>query len=216
MARTTFVVDDPMTRNGVLVLSRAPLETILVRSNDVTGEIELDPANVAAQPRVTFQVPVASLDTGIPLMNDVMLTDRWLDAAKHPWIRFSLARVTAPTRGALVDGQTMMLQGEGTLELRGAVQTVPVRADVTWLKQSENTGRRLPGDVLHVAAGFVVPLASFGIESHLAPTSLDKVAGMLQVEVDVFASTERPQVPPDMQQRLKEARAKLGQRLIGA
>jgi polyisoprenoid-binding protein YceI len=214
--RTTFLVDDPMTRNGVLVMSRAPLETILVRTNDVTGEIELDPADVTDRPRVTFQVPVNSLDTGIPLMNDVMRSDRWLDAAKHPSIRFTLGRVTSPeARTGLADGQTVRLDGEGTLELRGATKTVPVQAEVTWLGKSENTARRLPGDVLHVVARFDVSLPAFGIESHLAPTSLDKVAATLQIEVDVFASTERPQVAADMRQRLADARKKLGQRLIG-
>jgi polyisoprenoid-binding protein YceI len=215
MPRTTFVVDDPMTRNGVLVLSRAPLETILVRTNDVTGEIEVDPSDISDRPRVSFQVPVESLDTGIPLMNDVMRGDRWLDAAKHPVIRFTLGRVTAPAgRSAVADGQTVKLEGEGTLELRGASKTVPVRAEVTWLKKSDNTARRLPGDVLHVVARFDVSLPAFGIESHLAATSLDKVAGTLQAEVDVFASTERPQVAADMQQRLADARKKLGERLI--
>lgn len=215
MARTPFFVDDPMTRNGVLVMSRAPLETILVRTNDVTGEIELDPQDVTDRPRVSFQVPVESLDTGIPLMNDVMRGDRWLDAAKHPSIRFTLGRVTSPAaRTALADGQTLRVEGEGTLELRGASKTVPVRAEITWRGKSENTARRLPGDVLHVVARFDVSLPTFGIESHLAPTSLDKVAGTLQVEVDVFASTERPQVAADMQQRLADARKKLGQRLL--
>jgi polyisoprenoid-binding protein YceI len=214
MPRTTFLVDDPMTRNGVLVMSRAPLETILLRTNDVAGEIELDPNDVTDRPRVTFQVPVDSLDTGIPLMNDVMRSDRWLDAGKHPSIRFTLGRVTPAGGKALADGQTLRLEGEGTLELRGTSKSVPVRAEVTWLRKSENTARRLPGDVLHVVARFDVSLPAFGIESHLAPTSLDKVAGTLQVEVDVFASTERPQVAADMQQRLADARKKLGQRLL--
>jgi len=216
MPRMTFLVDDPMTRNGVLVMSRAPLETILVRTNEVTGEIEVDPSDITDRPRVSLQVPVESLDTGIPLMNDVMRSDRWLDAAKHPAMRFTLGRVTAPARTALTDGQTLRLEGEGTLELRGASKTVPVHAEVTWLEKSDSTARRLPGDVLHVVARFDVSLPAFGIESHLAATSLDKVAGTLQVEVDVFASTERPQVPADMQQRLADARTKLGQRLIGA
>ena len=217
MARTTFVVDDPMTRNGVLVMSRAPLETILVRTNDVAGEIELDPADVTDSPRVTFQVPVESLDTGIPLMNDVMRTDRWLDATNHPVVRFAFTRLATPaSKTALADGRTLRIQGEGTVELRGVLKPVPVRAEVTWLPKSDSTARRLPGDVLHVVARFDVALPAFGIESHLAPTSLDKVAGTLQVEVDVFASTERPQVAADMQQRLKDARAKYGQRFIGA
>jgi polyisoprenoid-binding protein YceI len=217
MARTTFVVDDPMTRNGILVLSRAPLETILVRTNDVAGEIELDPADVTDRPRVSFQVPVDSLDTGIPLMNDVMRGDRWLDAAKHSIIRFRLDRVAVPAaRTALEDGTTVRIEGEGSLELRGVTRTVPVRAEVTWLKQSENTGRRLPGDVLHVVARFDVALPAFGIESHLAAQTLDKVAGTLQVEADLFASTVRPQIGADMQDKLAQARKTLGQRLIGA
>src|SRR5713101_6282933 len=139
MARTTFLVDDPMARNGVLVLSRAPLETILVRTNHVTGEIELDPTNVTDHPRVTFQVPVDSFDTGIPLMNDVMQGDRWFDAVKHPAIRFTLGRISSPAgRAALESGKTLRVEGEGTLDLRGTSKTVPVRAEVTWLPKSEN------------------------------------------------------------------------------
>ena len=216
MPRTTFVVDDPMTRNGVLVSSRAPLETILVRTNDVTGEIDVDLADVTDRPRVTFQVPVESLDTGIPLMNDVMRGDRWLDAAKHPTVRFMLSRVVATAgRGPLADGKTVRVEGEGVLELRGVSTTVPVVAEVTWLQKSESTARRLPGDLLHVVVRFDVPLPAFGIESHLAPQTLDKVAGTLQVEADLFASTEQPQVPSDMRDRLAQARKTLGQRLLG-
>src|SRR5687767_14747782 len=46
MPRATFSLDDPMRRNIVNVVSRAPLETILVRSNEISGEIELDTDNV--------------------------------------------------------------------------------------------------------------------------------------------------------------------------
>src|SRR6266536_5506800 len=105
MSRTSFIVDDPMTRNAVHVLSRAPLETILVRTNDVRGDIEVDPDDVTDRPRVTFEVPIEALDSGVPLMNDVMRGDRWLDAAKSPSIRFALGRVVSPGgRTPLTDG----------------------------------------------------------------------------------------------------------------
>jgi polyisoprenoid-binding protein YceI len=217
MPRTKFVVDDPMTRNGLLVMSRAPLETILVRSNEVSGQIELDPDNATDRPQVAFQAPVDALDTGIALMNDVMRGDRWLDAGKHPMIRFTLGRITSPAGPTpLQDGKTVRIEGDGTLELRGVSQAVPVRAEVTWFRKSENTARRLPGDLLHVVARFDVSLPAFGIESHLQPTSLDKVASTLQVEADLFASTEPPQVPAEMRERLAAARKSLGQRLVGA
>ncbi|HEX9362342.1 MAG TPA: YceI family protein [Candidatus Dormibacteraeota bacterium] len=217
MARTTFFVDDPIARNGILVRSRAPLETILVRTNDVTGEIELDPNEVTDRPRVMFQIPVDSLDTGILLMNDVMRSDRWLDASKYPVIRFTLGRVHASGAGtALKHGQTLKMEGEGILELRGAANSVPVRAEVTWFERSEKTAGRLPGDLLHVVARFDVPLPAFGIESHLSPQAVDKVAGTLEVEADLFASTERPEVAADMRERLAQARKNLGQRLLGS
>ena len=217
MARTTFVVDDPMTRNGILVRSRAPLETILVRSNDITGEIDLDPADITDHPRVSFQVPVLSLETGIPLMDDVMRSDRWLDAAKHPTIRLILSRITGPAgRTPLADGTTLRVQAEGTLELRGVSTTVPVQAEVTWLAKNGDTARRLPGDLLHLVARFDVALPALGIDSHLAPQTLGKVAATLEAEADLFASTERPQVPADMRERLAQARKSLGQRLLGS
>jgi len=215
MPRTTFIVDDPMTRNSVLVLSRALLETILVRTSDVRGEIEVDPGDVTDHPRVNFEVPSEALDSGLPLMNDVMRGDRWLDAAKSPAIRFALGRVTSPAgKTPLIDGKPLALAAEGTLELRGASRPVPVRAEVTWLPKSENTARRLPGDLLHVVARFDVPLTAFGIDSHLSAQTLDKVAGTVQVEADLFASTERPQIPEDMLGRLAQARKSFGQRLL--
>ncbi len=215
MARTTFFVDDPMTRNGVLVMSRAPLETILVRSNDVTGEIDVDPADVTDQPRATFQIPIESLDTGIPMMNDVMRGDRWLDAPKHPIVRFSLGRVITPSsRTPLEHGTTTRVEGEGTLDLRGVSKAVRVHAELTWLGKNDSTARRLPGDVLHVVARFDVSLPAFGVDAHLSAQTLDKVAGTLTIEVDVFASTERPEIGSDMQERLAQSRKSLGQRLL--
>ena len=216
MPRTKFIVDDPMTRNAIHVLSRAPLETILVRTNEVHGEIEIDPDDVTDRPHVTFQVPVDALDSGVPLMNDVMRSDRWLDAAKSPVVRFALGRVLSPgVRTPLGDGKPLVLTAEGTLDLRGISRPVAVRAEVTWMRGNESTARRLPGDLLHVVARFDVHLAAFGIESHLGAQTLDKVAGAVQVEADLFGSTVAPQVAADMRERLAQARKSLGQRLVG-
>src|SRR5262249_31366729 len=155
-----------------------------VRSNEVRGEVEVDTDDVTDRPRVSFDIPVESLDSGVPLMNDVMLGDRWLDRGKAPSIRFSMGRIGSPTgRTPLIDGKPVGLTAEGPVEMRGVTGPVAGRAEVTWMRRNDATARRLPGDLLHVVAQFDVPLAAFGIESHLAPTSLDKVAGTLAVEV---------------------------------
>lgn len=217
MPRTQFFFDDPMGRNTVQVLSRALLETITVRTNQISGEIELDTDDVADRPRMTFEVPLDSLDTGIPLMNEVLRGDRWLDAAKFPTMRFSLGRVLAPAvRTALAGGATIDVAAEGTLDLHGVSKPVNVRAEVTWHKANENTARRLPGDLLLLLARFDVHLPTFGIEAHLSAQTLGKVADTLKVEVDLFASTQRPQIPETMAQNLARARKELGQRLASA
>lgn len=217
MPRAVFSLDDPMRRNVVNVVSRAPLETILVRSNEISGEIELDTDNVLDRPRVAFEVPTASLDTGIPLMNEVLRSDRWLDATKFPAIRFELTKFASPTTStALKDGVTMAVDAEGTCSLHGVSRPVTVHGEVVWFKANDNIARRLPGDVLRLRARFDVPLPAFGIEAHLSPQTLGKVEGTLNVEVDVFASTARPQVPEQMLQNLARARRDLGQRLVGA
>jgi len=165
---------------------------------------------------VTFEAPIESLDSGVPLMNDVMRSDKWLDAGKSPVIRFALERVISPaTRTPLADGKPVVLTAEGTLELRGVSRPVAVRAEITWLKKSDSTARRLPGDLLHVVARFDVPLPVFGIDAHLSAQTLDKIAGTVQVEADLFGSTERPQVGGDMQDRLAKARKSWGQKLLG-
>ena len=217
MPRAIFFVDDPMGRNSVQVLSRAPLETILVRSTQIAGQIEVETDNVRDRPSLTLTVPLESLDTGIPLMNEVMRSDRWLDAGRFPTITFTIGRLTGPAAATpLKDGATVAVEAEGTLELRGASKPVRVRAEVTWLKGNADTARRLPGDILHVVARFDVSLPTFGIDAHLAPQTLGKVVATLPIEVDVFASTQRPQIPETMLQNLARARKDLGQRLVGA
>jgi polyisoprenoid-binding protein YceI len=217
MPRAIFFVDDPMGRNSVQVLSRAPLETILVRSTAIAGQIEVDTDNVLDRPALTFSVPLESLDTGIPLMNEVMRSDRWLDVGKFPTIQFTIGRLTGSAAATpLKDGATVAVEAEGTLALHGASSPVRVRAEVTWLKASDDTARRLPGDILHVVARFDVNLPSFGIDAHLAPQTAGKVVATLPIEVDVFASTQRPQIPATMLENLARARRDLGQRLLGS
>jgi polyisoprenoid-binding protein YceI len=215
MPRIAFFLDDPVGRNTVQVMSRAPLETILVHSTDITGQIELDTDDIRERPSVSLSVPAESLDTGIPLMNEVMKSDRWLDARKHPRIEFTLVRITSPaTSTALADGVSTAIEAEGAFALKGVAKPGPVRGEVTWHRASESTARRLPGDLLHLHARGDLQLTDFGIESHLSPQSMDKVAGTLQVMIDVFLSSQRPVVAEKMKQDLARARRELGERLL--
>lgn len=217
MPRTKFVIGDPMGRNVIQVQSVAPLEAILVRTTDITGEIVIDTDNILQEPLVALSVPVDSLDSGVPLMNEVLRSDRWLDAAKFPKIVFNLVRVLAPaTPTALTDGVPTAIEAEGTFEFHGVSKAYPIHGEITWLKANENTGRRLPGDLLRLHVRFELNLRVHGIEAHLSAQTLGKVSETLAANIDLFASTQRPAVPEKMLQELARARRELAQRLSQA
>ena len=188
--------------------------TLDLHTNTVTGEIELDTDNILQQPSVGLSVPVDSLDTGIPLMNEVLRSGRWLDGSKFPEIRFTLGKVLSPTTPtALKDGAPTAVKAEGTFEFHGRSKVYPIQGEITWFRANEKTARRLPGDLLHFRAQFDVHLPDYGIESHLSAQSLDKVSGRLEVDLDLFASTQRTEIPGKMIQELARARRELGERM---
>jgi polyisoprenoid-binding protein YceI len=212
--RAKFFIDDPMRRNFVQVVSAAPLEAMLFRTTDVTGEIEVDTDNVLDKPAVNLWVPVESLDGGIPLLSEVLRSERWLDATKFPKIVFSLARVVTPTTPtALKDGAPLPVTAEGTFEFHGVSKKYPIKGEITWQKANENTARRLPGDLLRLRASFDLHLRDHGVEAHLSAQTFGKVAETLTGSIDLFASTERPVIPEKMLQELARARKELAQRL---
>lgn len=163
MPRTKFLTDDPMGRNMIGVLPRAPLETILLHTTNVTGEIELDTDNILQQPSVGLSVPVDSLDTGIPLMNEVLRSDRWLDGSKFPKIRFTLGKVLSPTTPtALKDCAPTAVKAEGTFEFHGRSKVYPIQGEITWFRANVKTARCLPGDLLHFARSSMCTCRTMG------------------------------------------------------
>jgi len=214
MPSIKFVIDDPMGRNMIQVMSVGPLEAILIRTVDVKGEMVVDTDNILENPSINLSAPADSLDSGVPLMNEVMRSERWLDAAKFPKIMFNLIRLLSPTTPTpLRDGVTVPIEAEGTFEFHGVTKTYPIQGEVTWMKANENTARRLPGDLLRLRARFELNLRDHGIESHLSAQTFGKVSETLVGNIDLFASTERPAVPEKMLQELARARREQGQRM---
>ena len=215
MPSAKFFIDDPMGRNLIQVLSVAPIEALLIRTVVIAGEIVVDTDNILNSPSVRLSVPVESLDTGIPLMNEVLRSERWLDAAKFPNVAFNLVKPLRPsTPTALKDGVPVAIQADGAFEFHGVSKTYPIQGEVTWLKANENTARRLPGDILRLQASFELNIKAHGIETHLSAQTIGKVAETLKATIDLFASTERPAIPEKMLQELARARRELAQRSL--
>lgn len=196
-ALRVYYANDPVGRNVVSIESRAPLETMLTRTGAVTGEIKGNPENILDSPQARFEIDLSTLDTGIPMRNEHMRGEKWLDTAKYPKAVFTLTKVAraveagaAAADASLRDGQPTAVAAEGTLEMHGVTRPIVAKVELMPRKASADTAARLPGDLLHVRATFPIKLDEFGIAMNAA-TAL-KVANEQKVTVDLFTSTELP------------------------
>lgn len=186
-----FSVEDPMGRNTVTFKSTAPLEDIVGTSNQVTGKLVFDPMNPKAGGHGELTVPVKSLNTGIPLRDEHLAGADWLNAEKNPNITFAITEVrnikeVKSTR----DATTFEVTAVGDFSLNGKTRKISVPARITYLKESEATKQRLPGDLLAARTTFEVALADFGITG---PDGMNligsKVGETVEVDLSLVASS---------------------------
>jgi polyisoprenoid-binding protein YceI len=185
-----YHANDPVGRNVVAIISSAPLETMLTRTNAVTGTIRFDPKNVLNAPKANFVVDATTLDTGISMRNEHMRSDKWLNTAQYPKISFTLTRVLSSGKTVLKPNEKVSGVVEGKLYFHGRTRLVKANLEVTATPQNAQTKERLPGDLLHVRAMFPVSLKEFGVA--VPNMASAKIADRQEVTVDIFSSTGSP------------------------
>ncbi|RMG44729.1 MAG: hypothetical protein D6718_09515 [Acidobacteria bacterium] len=181
-----FAVDDPMGRNVVTFKSEAPLEDIVGTSNAVSGWIEFDPMHPERGARGELTVPVSSLKTGIPLRDEHLQGRDWLDAARHPSIRFTIDGVrNVKSLKSSREFKTYSMDVTGKLTVRGRTKRVSFPARVTYLPESEKTRQKMPGDLLAGRGEFTVRLADFGVTG---PAGADLIGTKVGQEISIGVS----------------------------
>ncbi|GAB4324111.1 MAG: hypothetical protein Kow0074_16820 [Candidatus Zixiibacteriota bacterium] len=186
-----FVVQDPMNRNSVTFKSTAPLEDIVGTSNQIKGRLVFDPANPSAGGHGELMVPVKSLNTGIPLRNEHLAGSDWLNADKYPDIQFSIVEIrNIKEVKKTKDAKTFDVTAVGDFSLHGTTKRISVPARITYMKESEITNQRLPGDLLAARATFEVPLADYGITGPAGMNLIgSKVGERVEVNLSLVASS---------------------------
>jgi len=173
----------------VTFTSDAPLQDIVGKSNAVVGWAVAGPAEAPASlAGGRWLLPVASLATGIPLRDEHLAGDHWLDAAKHPCIEFNLEKVEAiePVKSGS-DFATWSCTLVGTMSMHGTSRPMRVeKAKVSTLKASERTASIAPGDLMFIQCTYEVRLSEFGITNGDVP---DKVADTIKLEQMLRLST---------------------------
>lgn len=173
----------------VTFTSDAPLQDIVGKSNAVVGWAIAGPADApAALAAGRWLLPIASLATGIPLRDEHLAGDHWLDAAKHPCIEFNLEKVESIEQiKSGSDFSTWSCTLNGTLSMHGTTRPLKVeKAKVSLLKASERTASIAPGDLMFIQCSYEVRLSDFGIANADVP---DKVADTIKLEQMLRLST---------------------------
>ncbi|MEC9374205.1 MAG: YceI family protein [Planctomycetota bacterium] len=170
--------------------SDAPLEHIKGTSNRLVGYATWDPSTtklVAGE----FLLPVASLDTGIPMRDEHLQGSRWLDAEAHPDLHFSVSDSKNVTKGKSTDAfTTYELTLVGDMTIKGVTKTIEVPARITLMPESDATRSRFPGDLMAIRATYDIVLADFGVTDQVI--QMGKVADVVTIENVLFMSTVSP------------------------
>lgn len=185
-----FSVEDPMGRNSVTFKSTAPLEDIVGTSNQITGQLVFDPNNPNAGGYGELLVPVKTLKTGIPLRDEHLAGADWLNADKNPNIEFKIREVkNVKEVKSTKDAKTFEVTAVGDFSLNGKTKQISVPARITYLKESESTKQRLPGDLLAARTTFEVALADFGITGPKGMNLIgSKVGEKVEIDLSLVAS----------------------------
>ncbi len=187
----TFHANDDKKRDVISFTSKAPLETIVGTTADVLGYVTVDPNNVLAGAKARFEVDLASLKTGISL-RDQHMREQYLETDKYSKTTFELTRVVSSDNPQLLDGKATHLVLEGNFTVHGVTKLIQIPATVTYMKESEVTKTRLPGDLLHIEATFTIMLGDYSIKRpQFVILKLDEAQ---KINIDIFAATGLPPV----------------------
>ncbi len=188
-APVKFLATSRDGKNVIKFVSKAPLETIEGVTSRIEGNLDVDLANPTAATG-QFEVDLTTLKTGID-MRDQHLRERFVHTDSFPKATFRLTKVAKLAAPALADGQPINVEAQGKMTIHGVTKPVMATGTVTYMKESEETQVRLPGDLLHVDVAIPILLSDFGIER---PKMLFmKLSDNVTIGVDVFASTKQPE-----------------------
>ncbi|KHK56198.1 signal peptide protein [Ralstonia sp. A12] len=143
--------------------------TVRGRFDKIDGAIDFD--ETTQQGGIDFTIDAASVNTRLPVLDGVLKSEQFLDAAQYPTIRLRSDRFVVQ------DGKLVAI--EGKLTLRGVTQ--PVRLDVRRFNCGE---MKMPGSTHHVCGGdfhLSIQRSAFGMTRFL-PDVGDRVDLDISVE----------------------------------
>lgn len=180
----------------VTFTSDAPLEHIKGTNNNVVGYFVFggkpDGSGFDIKAGV-FRLPVKAFDTGIPMRNEHLAGDRWMNAQSYPDVVFVVTNARNAALAKEGEGfKTYSVDLVGNMTVKGTTKSMTVPARITIMPESEKTSVRAPGNLAAVRANFPVKLSDFKIAEGDPAMASGKIADELALEVFLLLSTASP------------------------
>ena len=148
-----YVAEPGTAGNKIVFLSKAPLETIEGKTDQVAATIHADLQNLSGAIEVRVTVDMASLDTGNGKRNGHM-RDNHLETDTYPEAVFTAGKIVKASAPALATGQSVQLTVAGTFELHGVAREVEYELELSLGEDG----------ALHVVTSFPVSLEDHKIK----------------------------------------------------
>ncbi len=173
-----FEVDNKQNkyRNVASIESVADFETFTGKTNEVSGTLVFDPSTHKGSGKII--IDPSSIDTGIPLRNDHMKSEGWLDTKKYPQIVFEAEKV-------------QQLRGDdykvtGKLTLHGVTKKITTTVRARYRAADETTKKAgFVGDVVQLSTKFNITLSDYKIT--IPGMAAGKVAKDVTIGLNAYA-----------------------------
>lgn len=188
--KKTFTINNKVGENEVKFISTAPMEDINGTAKGISGSVVLDPENLEAT-TAKLVIAVKSMKTGIKKRDKHLYSNEWLDAEQYPEIRFSmkkLSEVQSVSSDAKTGRAVAKAKAVGDFFLHGVSLEMTIPVTITYIRESEKTRERAPGDFLLVQTEFSVPLGKFNVTGKKGIIG-SKVGEEISVKATLFAAS---------------------------
>jgi polyisoprenoid-binding protein YceI len=152
LAQAADFVVKPGKPNEVVFTSKAATESFQGRTDQITGTISVDPAQLTDTVTVNLEVDLTTLKTGIG-KRDSHMRENHLETKKYPKATFKGATLRG-TSAKMLSGSPEKFEVEGDFTLHGVTRRLRANVEVS-LKDPTT---------LEFKAAFMVPLADYKID----------------------------------------------------
>lgn len=175
----TFSMKDPKGVSSILFTLDSPYEPLNGVATGIDGSVTFNPDDPSGT-RGEVVVRTDSLRMTLDRMTEHLHSERWLDAARNPEIRFRFtslknikegaARAEAIQAGA---AGAWSAEADGELTLHGVTRRLVVPVSITWFPgKLQNRVANMQGDLMVVRSNFSIRRSDFGIDGGVPETIL--------------------------------------------